>query len=72
MYHARAYGQDDEVRLDLKNGNLYWNGRLKLIEYRPGLFFTADGDSVQFAEGTVDFANRHFRRVNKSSADRHP
>ncbi len=72
VYHARAYGQDDEVRLALKNGHLYWNDRLKLIEYRPGLFFTADGDSVQFAEGTIDYANRHYRRVNKSSVDRHP
>ncbi len=22
VYHARAYGQEDEVRLDLKNGHL--------------------------------------------------
>ena len=71
VYLARAYGLDDEVRVELKNGHLYWNGRLKLIEYRPGLFFTADGDSVQFTEGKVGFANKDYRRVNKSSAD-HP
>ncbi len=72
VYHARAYGQDDEARLALKNGHLYWNGRLKLIEYRSGLFFTADGDSVQFADGRVDYANRHYRRMDKPSADRPP
>ncbi len=47
----------------LKNGHLYWNDRLKLSEYRSGLFFTADGDSVQFGEDTVEYANRHYRRV---------
>ncbi len=70
VYHARAYGQDDEAPVALKNGHLYWNGRMKLTEYRPGLFFTSDGDSVQFGEDTVEYANRHYRRVNKPSADR--
>ncbi|MGO9921496.1 MAG: serine hydrolase domain-containing protein [Isosphaeraceae bacterium] len=64
VYHAMAYGQDDEVRLTLKNGYLYWNDRLKLTEFRPGLFFTADGDSVQIGERTVDYANRRYHRVN--------
>ena len=72
VYQARAYGQDDEVRVALRKGYLYWNGRLKLIEDRPGLFFTADGDSVQFTEDAVDFANRHYRRATKPSADRPP
>lgn len=63
VYHARAYGQDVETPVTLKNGHLYWNDRLKLSEYRSGLFFTADGDSVQFGEDTVEYANRHYRRV---------
>jgi hypothetical protein len=46
------------------NGHSSWNDRLKLIEYQPGLFFTDDADSVQFAEGNVDYANRHYRRNN--------
>jgi CubicO group peptidase (beta-lactamase class C family) len=72
IYRTLAYGRDDEVRLALKNGYLYWDGRLKLIEDRPGLFFTADGDSVQFSEGAVDFANRHYRRVGPTLPDRPP
>jgi len=63
VYHARTYGQDDEVRFTLKNGHLYWNGRLKLIEYRPGLFFTGDGDSVQFAVDTVASCVFRMRRL---------
>src|SRR5205823_547477 len=46
---------------------LSWNGKLKLTEHRPGLFFTADGDSVQFGEDTVEYGNRHYRRVSKSA-----
>jgi CubicO group peptidase (beta-lactamase class C family) len=69
-YHARAYGLDDEKAVGLKNGHLYWNGRLKLTEYRPGLFLTADGDTVGFGEGTVEYGNRHFRRVPKPGARR--
>lgn len=69
VYHATAYGQDTEAPVSLRHGYLCWNGRLKLVEYRPGLFFTADGDSVQFGEDTVEYGNRHFRRVAKSSGD---
>ncbi len=69
-YHAQAYGQDDESSVALRNGHLYWNGRLKLTEYHPGLFFTADGDSVQFGEDTVEYANRHYRRVKRPSVGR--
>ncbi len=70
VYHARVYGQDNETPVVFKNGHLYWNDRLKLREYRPGLFFTADGDSVQFGEDTVEYANRHFRRVKRPSVGR--
>jgi hypothetical protein len=72
VYQAKAYGQDDEVRVAPKNGYLYWDGRLKLAEFRPGLFFTADGDSVQFREDAVDFANRRYRRVSPEAAGRRP
>jgi hypothetical protein len=70
VYHARMYGQDDETPVVLKNGHLYWNDRLKLREYRPGLFFTAEGDSVHFGEDTVEYANLHFRRVKRPSVGR--
>ena len=64
-YHAKAYGRDDEKAVTQKNGYLYWNDKVKLMEYQPGLFFTADGDSVQFGEDAVDCGNRRFRRIRK-------
>lgn len=64
VYHATAYGQDVESRVTLKNGYIYWNDRLKLKEYSPGLFFTADGDSVEFGRDTVEYGNRHFQRLS--------
>ncbi len=62
-YHATAYGQDVEGRVALKNGYVYWNDRLKLREYRQGLFFTADGDTVEFGRDAVEYGNRHFGRA---------
>jgi CubicO group peptidase (beta-lactamase class C family) len=67
---ARAYGLDDEKSVTRKNGYLYWNDRLKLTEYRPGLFFTADGEAVEFGRDSVDFGNRHFHRAKKVDAGR--
>ena len=56
------------VEVLLKNGYLYldgssdtdWHGGLKLSEYRPGLFFTADGESIEFSEGRMALGNRPF------------
>ena len=67
-YHAKSYGDDDAKKVTLKNGYLYWDDRLKLKEYQPGLFFTADGDAVQFAENRVDYGNRHFSRTPANPA----
>ncbi len=69
VYRARAYGLDDEKSVGLKNGHLYWNDRMKLTEHAPGLFFTADGDSVRFGEDTVEFMNRHYRRTPRPDRD---
>jgi hypothetical protein len=73
-YHAHAYGVEDERSVVLKNGSLCWNNSLILKEFRPGLFFTADGESVQFGDDTVEYGNRHYRRVTKPSqgAATHP
>jgi CubicO group peptidase (beta-lactamase class C family) len=62
-YRARAYGQEDEKSVGMRNGYLYWNNKLKLAEYRPGLLFTADGDSVSFDGAGVSFGNRRFTRA---------
>jgi hypothetical protein len=36
----------------IKNGYLYigWDGEMKLMEYQSGLFFTVDGEVVQFQD----------------------
>lgn len=63
-YSSTAYGQPVTEQVSLKNGYLYWASGLKLIPYRPNLFFTADGDAVQFwADGRMTFGNRRFRRA---------
>jgi CubicO group peptidase (beta-lactamase class C family) len=61
-YTAKSYGQEGIRKVTLKNGYLYWDDRFKLHEYRPGLFFTGDGDSVEFRVDRVDFGNRHFQK----------
>jgi len=39
---------NNRTSASIKNGYLYlnWGGDLKLTEYKPGLFFTADGEAV--------------------------
>jgi CubicO group peptidase (beta-lactamase class C family) len=69
-YRARAYGLEDVKSVTRKNGYLYWNDRLKLTEYRENLFFTADGDAVEFGRDSVDYGNRHFHRVRKAQPGR--
>jgi CubicO group peptidase (beta-lactamase class C family) len=65
IYWAKSYGRDDEKSVSLRNGHLYWNGQLNLTEYRPGLFFTADGDSVDFHGKTLSFGNRHYTAIGR-------
>jgi len=62
-YHGRTGNQDISARVFLKNGYLYvsvFGGDLKLTPYRPGLFFTADGESVLFEGIRMAVANRPF------------
>ncbi len=67
-YRARAYGLEDTQTVALRNGYLDWGGQVRLSEHAPGLFFTADGDSVQFTGDSMSFANRRYERVAKQSA----
>jgi CubicO group peptidase (beta-lactamase class C family) len=67
-YVAQEYGQPVAAEIAIRNGYLYldgsadidWHGGLKLTEYQPHLFFTADGDSIAFAPGKMALGNRPF------------
>ena len=37
-----------------------WHRGLKLVEYQPQLFFTADSESVEFGAGRLTIGNRPF------------
>lgn len=64
-YVGRKYGQDAPLAVFAKNGFLYldWEGGLKLNSYRPGLFFTADGEAVEFQRDALTLGNRPFAKV---------
>jgi hypothetical protein len=52
----------ESARVAVKNGYLYlgWQGDWKLSEYRPGLFFTVDGEAIIFEKGRMLLGNRPF------------
>jgi CubicO group peptidase (beta-lactamase class C family) len=60
------------VKVFMKNGYLYiegptssnWYGGIKLSEYRPGLFFTPDGESVEFSPAKMALGNRPFVKAS--------
>lgn len=61
-YTGSAYGEKVPLRIYMENGYLYASraGGTKLVEYRPGLFFTVWGESVEFCGRIVLFGNRSF------------
>jgi CubicO group peptidase (beta-lactamase class C family) len=63
-YSGFAYGDKVPLRIYLQNGYLYASrsGGTKLMEYRPGLFFTVWGESVEFVNRCVLYGNRNFVR----------
>ena len=62
-YSSTAYGQATTEKVTLKNGYLYWAGLVKLYPYRSGIFFTADGEAVEFGtDGKMTYGNRQFAK----------
>jgi CubicO group peptidase (beta-lactamase class C family) len=67
-YNGYLTADELSVQVFLKNGYLYidgqasssWYGGIRLSEYRHGLFFTADGESVEFSTGKMALGNRPF------------
>jgi hypothetical protein len=64
-YVGRRFGEEVTVNVTAKNGYLYvdWEAPLKLIPYRDALFFTANGEAVEFRDGFISIGNRPFRRM---------
>jgi len=56
-YSITHHNSQQHVEISERNGYLYWNEKIRLTEFKPGLFFTCDGDSAQFGVGQVIFAN---------------
>jgi hypothetical protein len=64
-YAGFAYGETIPLKITRQNGFLYASraGGSKLLEERPGLFFTVWGESVEFDAEGLRYGNRRFRRV---------
>jgi hypothetical protein len=56
--------QEESVKLFIKNGYLYSSagGETKVSEYKPGLFFTSDGESLFIKDGMLYLGNRAYSR----------
>jgi CubicO group peptidase (beta-lactamase class C family) len=69
-YVGRRFGEEVTVNVTAKNGYLYadWEAPQKLTAYRDALFFTANGESVEFRDGFMSLGNRPFRRVSPTAS----
>lgn len=66
-YASKPDPDVDKVSIIIKNGHLYmerWGG-LKLTEYKPGLFFTADGEAVIFQNGAMVLGHNHYLKESR-------
>jgi CubicO group peptidase (beta-lactamase class C family) len=63
-----------KVSVIIKNGYLYIDrsGGLKLDEYKPGLFFTADGEPVIFQDDRMLLDNMHYRKKSTKTSSNIP
>jgi CubicO group peptidase (beta-lactamase class C family) len=61
-YAGTFIGSSSEIKVSWKNGYLYLNGELKLIETKPDFFITADGDAVIFKNERLSVGNKLYAR----------
>ena len=61
-YVGTFIGSSREVKVSLKNGYLYLNGELRLIETKPDFFITADGDAVIFKDAELSVGNKVYSK----------
>jgi CubicO group peptidase (beta-lactamase class C family) len=51
------------IKVRRKNGYLYIDAARMIVEHEPGLFFTSDGESVDFRAAPIRWGNIPLRRV---------
>ena len=56
MPKVKVYEHDGALFLDCTDGSA-WQGGQRLTEYKPGLFFTAEGEAVDFRSGVKTYRN---------------
>jgi CubicO group peptidase (beta-lactamase class C family) len=67
VYHIDMWGIPSEtVTIHRKNGYLYLNSIRLIIELEPGLFFTSDGETVDFRSNVPTWKNIRLRRASRS------
>ncbi|MGH8138066.1 MAG: serine hydrolase domain-containing protein [Steroidobacteraceae bacterium] len=63
-YRIYQWGREsDSVTIQRKNGYLYLDHIRLILELEPGLFFTSDGEAVDFRHGEPTWKNIRLRRV---------
>jgi CubicO group peptidase (beta-lactamase class C family) len=71
-YTAKLPRDTAMLKVEIEHGYLYLNGwqgsRLRLTEYRPGIFFTADGEAVLFQNGRMSFISIQFQKKQTSES----
>jgi CubicO group peptidase (beta-lactamase class C family) len=68
-YTSKSFG--NIIKVVIERGYLYlsgWQGGLRLTDYRPGLFFTADGEAVMFQNGRMSLGYRPFQKKPTSES----
>ena len=68
-YEGSVYGAVAQAKIELRNGYLFASrgGGTKLVEYKPGFFFTTWGESVVFENDVMSYGNRRFTKVKVTS-----
>jgi hypothetical protein len=63
-YRLERWGKPaDEIVVQRKNGYLYLNDTRLIAEHEPGLFFTSDGEAVDFRHDAPTWRNVRMQRV---------
>jgi len=63
-YTAYQWGKPAlDVSIERRNGYLFINGVKLIVEHEKGLFFTSDGEAVDFRDGKSTWRNVVLRRV---------
>jgi hypothetical protein len=63
-YHIDQWGSlSEQVKVHRKNGWLYVNDIRLVVELEPGLFFTSDGEAVDFRPTVPTWRNLRLQRA---------